>query len=154
MQTSYLEDLCSKCKNSSQRTHCCYYYVHVGVRFTVALYNNLLTSSHREYIFFLVPRAGLFSVKNQKQFQPLIIVFVNETKSGHPNKHLFSLTFRDKWLVFSLAQLDRRQALTQRPVIDQRPVEQTAFQREIKGLVIINLSLQFLGWHVEETCLE
>ena len=47
----------------------------------------------------------------------------------------------------SSAQLDRWQALTQWPIIDQCPVEQTAYQREIKGLVTmdINLSLQFLG---------
>ena len=35
----------------------------------------------------------------------------------------------------SSAQLDRWQAPKQRPIIDQRPVEQTAFQREIKDLV-------------------
>ena len=32
----------------------------------------------------------------------------------------------------SSAQLDRWQAPTQRPIIDQRPVEQTAYRREIK----------------------
>ena len=39
--------------------------------------------------FFPVPHAGIFSVKNQK-----ISFWVNETKSRHPNKRLFSLTFR------------------------------------------------------------
>ena len=34
----------------------------------------------------------------------------------------------------SSAQLDRWQAPKQRPIIDQRLVEQTAFQREIKDL--------------------
>ena len=50
------------------------------------------------------------------------------------------------WWCFS-AQLDRWQALMQRPIIDQRPVKQTAYRREIKGLVTmdINLSLQILG---------
>ena len=32
----------------------------------------------------------------------------------------------------SSAQLDRWQALTQRPIIDQHPVEQTSYRREIK----------------------
>ena len=64
---------------------------------------------------------------------------------------------RIKWLVFLLrlssAQLDRWQAPKQRPIIVQRPVEQTAFQREIKDLVImdINPSLQILGWYVKGT---
>ena len=46
----------------------------------------------------------------------------------------------------SSAQLDRWQALTQRP-IDQHPVKQTAFPREIKDLMTmdINPSLQILG---------
>ena len=50
----------------------------------------------------------------------------------------------------SSAQLDRWQAPKQRPIIDQRPVEQTAFQREIKDLVTmdINPSLQILGWYM------
>ena len=62
-----------------------------------------------------------------------------------------------KWLVFLLrsssAQLDRWQAPKQRPIIDQCPVEQTAFQREIKDLVTIdmNLSLKILGWYVKGT---
>ena len=49
------------------------------------------------------------------------------------------------------AQLDRWQALTQWTIIDQRPVEQTAFPREIKDLMImyINPSLQILGWYVK-----
>ena len=44
----------------------------------------------------------------------------------------------------SSTQLDRWQAPKQRPIIDQCPVEQTAFQREIKDLVTmdINPSLQ------------
>ena len=54
---------------------------------------------------------------------------------------------------FSSAQLDRWQAPKQRPIIDQRPVEQMAFQREIKDLVTmdINPSLQILGWYVKGT---
>ena len=53
----------------------------------------------------------------------------------------------------SSAQLDHCQAPTQRPIIDQCPVEQTAYRREIKGLVTmdINPSLQILGWYVKET---
>ena len=50
-----------------------------------------------------------------------------------------SLTFRELNGQFffycgrlSSAQLDRRQALKQRPIIDQRPVEQTAYRRDIK----------------------
>ena len=40
-----------------------------------------------------------------------------------------------------------------RPIIDQRPVEQAAYQREIKGLVTMNInqSVQFLGWYVKGT---
>ena len=38
---------------------------------------------------------GLFSVKNQKKLLALNNFVVSETKSGHPNKHLFSLTFRE-----------------------------------------------------------
>ena len=53
----------------------------------------------------------------------------------------------------SSAQLDRWQAPKQRPIIDQHPVEQTAFQREIKDLVTmdINPSLQIIGWYVKGT---
>ena len=53
----------------------------------------------------------------------------------------------------SSAQLDRWQALTQWPIIDQRPVEQTAYLTEMKGLVTmdINPSLQILGWYVKGT---
>ena len=53
----------------------------------------------------------------------------------------------------SSAQLDRWQAPKQRPIIDQRPVEQTAFQREIKDLMTMdkNPSLQILGWYVKGT---
>ena len=45
--------------------------------------------------------------------------------------------YRIKWPVFyydslSSAQLDRWQAPMQRPIIDQHPVEQTAYRREIK----------------------
>ena len=51
----------------------------------------------------------------------------------------------------SSTQLDRWQAPTQRPIIDQCPVEHTAFRREIKDLVTmdINPSLQILGWYVK-----
>ena len=53
----------------------------------------------------------------------------------------------------SFAQLDRWQAPTQRPIIEQCPVEQAVFQREIKDLVTmdINSSLQILGWYVKGT---
>ena len=53
----------------------------------------------------------------------------------------------------SSAQLDRLQAPTQQPIIDQRLVEQMAYRREIKVLVTmdINPSLQFLGWYVKGT---
>ena len=76
--------------------------------------------------------------------------FVNGTKS---------LTFRELNGYFfyydhlSSAQLDHWQAPMQLPIMDQHPVEETAYRREIKGLVTmdINLSLQFLGWYVKET---
>ena len=50
----------------------------------------------------------------------------------------------------SSAQLE---APKQRPIIDQRHVEQMAFQREIKDLVTmdINPSSQILGWYVKGT---
>ena len=55
-----------------------------------------LTSSRQEvFVFFPNPRAGLFSVKIQKKFLAINNFFVNETKSGQPNKRLFSLTFRE-----------------------------------------------------------
>ena len=46
----------------------------------------------------------------------------------------------------SSAQLDRWQAPKQQRIIDQRPVEQTSFQSDIKDLVTmdINWSLQIL----------
>ena len=77
-------------------------------------------------------------------------------KSGYPNKRLYSLTFRELNFYYgclSSAQLGRWQAPTQRPIIDQCPVEQTAYRREIKGLVTmdINQSLQILGWYVKGT---
>ena len=43
-----------------------------------------LTSSCREYIFFLSPRTGLFSVKIQKKILAIQNFSVNETKSGQP----------------------------------------------------------------------
>ena len=53
----------------------------------------------------------------------------------------------------SSAQLGRWQALTQWPIIDQRPVEQMAYITEMKGLVTmdINPSSQILGWYVKGT---
>ena len=56
---------------------------------------------------------------------------------------------------FSSAQLDRWQAPKQRPITDQCPVEQTAFQREIKDLVTMNInpSFQIVGWYVKGTSL-
>ena len=50
-----------------------------------------------------------------------------------------SLTFRELNGLFfycgrlSSAQLDRWQALKQRPIIDRLPVEQIVYQRDIKG---------------------
>ena len=54
---------------------------------------------------------------------------------------------------FSSAKLDSWQAPTQRPIINQCPVEQTPFQREIKDLVTMNInpSVQILGWYVKGT---
>ena len=53
----------------------------------------------------------------------------------------------------SSAQLDCWQAPSQQPIIVQHPVERTAYQREMKGLVTmdINPSLQILGWYVKGT---
>ena len=45
--------------------------------------------------FFPVPCAGLFSVKIWKKIIAINNLFVNEMKSGQPNKRLFSLTFRE-----------------------------------------------------------
>ena len=109
---------------------------------TVYSHINQFTSG---IFFLLVPRAGLFSVKNQKKFLAINNFFKNETKSGHPNKRLFSLTFREingyffYYSRLSSAQLDRWQE-TKRPIIDQRPVEQTAYRREIKGLVTMDIN--------------
>ena len=51
----------------------------------------------------------------------------------------------------SSAQLDRWQAPTQQPIIDQCPVEQTAYRREIKGLVTMDIHPYLLGWYVKGT---
>ena len=53
----------------------------------------------------------------------------------------------------SSAQLDRWQALTQWPIIDQCPDKQMAFWREIKylGTIDINPTLQILGWYIKGT---
>ena len=86
--------------------------------------------------FFPGPRAGLFSVKIRKKFLAIINFSVNETKSGQPNKLRFSLTFRElngKFLYYgclSSTQLDVGKL--RQPIIDQHPVEQTAYRREIK----------------------
>ena len=92
-----------------------------------------LTSSRREYYIFSGLRAGLFLVKMWKKYLVINNFSVNETKSGQP--FLIDI-WRIKWLVFyrrlSSAQLDCWQAPTQRPIIDQHLVEQTAYWREIK----------------------
>ena len=79
--------------------------------------------------FFRSPMRDYFQWKFRKKLN-----FSNETKSGQRNKHLFSLTFGELnyYSHLSSAQLDRWQAPTQRPIIGQRPVEQTAYLREIK----------------------
>ena len=46
-------------------------------------------------IFFPIPYAGLFSVKIWEKFLAINNFVVNETKSGQPNKCLFSLAFRE-----------------------------------------------------------
>ena len=56
--------------------------------------------------------------------------------SGQPNKRLFLLTFREL-NIFSLRSSffrtsDRWQGPTQWPIIDQHPVKQPAYRREIK----------------------
>ena len=66
-------------------------------------------------------------VRDYFQWKAINNFFLNETKSGQPNKCLFSLTFRELNGYFlllrsSFLQLDRWQAPTQRPIIDQRPV--------------------------------
>ena len=68
----------------------------------------------------------------------LIIVFVNETKSGHPNKCLFHWHFENLMGSFFYygricsAKLDRWQARSNGLNVDQRLVEQTAYRTEIK----------------------
>ena len=110
--------------------------------------------------FFRSPHTGLFSVKIRKKF-----VAINKKKLSmkrSPDNQInapFIDISRIKWLVFfycgrlSSAQLDRWQAAKQRSIIDQCPVEQTAFWKEIKDLVTmdINPSLQILSWYVKGT---
>ena len=55
----------------------------------------LLTSSRREYCFFSIPRAGLFSVKIQKKFLAINNCFCPWNEVRTTNKRLFSLTFRE-----------------------------------------------------------
>ena len=82
-------------------------------------------------LVFPVPHTGLFSVKNLNKFREL---------NGN---------------FFYFGHLSSAQLLSQRPIIDQALVEQTAFPREIKDLVTmdINPSLQILGWYVKGTVL-
>ena len=51
----------------------------------------------------------------------------------------------------SSAHLDRWQAPTQRPITDQRLVEQTAYRRERSKTMDINPSLQIPVWFVKGT---
>ena len=55
-----------------------------------------LTNSRREFFFFFSgpPRGIIFSEK-WKKILAIKNFVVNEMKSGHPNKQLFSLTFRE-----------------------------------------------------------
>ena len=80
----------------------------------------MLTSSRREYYIFSGPPCGIIFSENREKILAINNFFVNETKSGQPNKRLFLLT---------LASSD---ATAYWPIIDQRPVEQTAYRREIK----------------------
>ena len=52
-------------------------------------------------------------------------------------------------VIFSSAQLDHWQALTQRPIIDQHSVEQTAYRREIKDNGCKSVPLQ-IPWLVRQ----
>ena len=52
---------------------------------------SILTSSRREYYIFSGPPCG----ENSDKFLAINNFSVNEPKSGQPNKHLFSLTFRE-----------------------------------------------------------
>ena len=79
-----------------------------------------------------------FQWKFEKKNLAINNCFVNETKSGQPNKRLIHWHFRELNGYFfycgrlSSAQLDRWQAPKQWPIIDQRLVEQTAYRRDIK----------------------
>ena len=55
--------------------------------------NMALTSSRREYYIFSGPLCGIIFSENSEK--AINIFSVNETKSGQPNKCLFSLTFRE-----------------------------------------------------------
>ena len=93
-------------------------------------------------LVFPVPRTGLFSMKNQKNFLAINIFFLSMKRSPDTQINAFSIDiYRIKLLVFSLWQ-----APTQRPIIDQCPVEQTAFQREIKDLVIMDINPYLQMW--------
>ena len=53
-------------------------------------------------------------------------------------------------VVFLPHNLDRLQAPTQRPIIDQHPVEQTAYRREIKDNRYKSVCT-VLGWYIKGT---
>ena len=76
------------CKVVFLGTNECFFYVSIKVVQTYSqTYYRGLTSSRREYY--------IFSMKIQIKFLAIKNFSVNETKSGQPNKCLFSLTCRE-----------------------------------------------------------
>ena len=63
--------------------------------FMCFLFKKHLTSSRREYYIFPGPPCGIIFSENREKFLAINNFFVNKTKSGQPNKRLFSLTFRE-----------------------------------------------------------
>ena len=94
----------------------------------------------RILLVFLNRCTGLFLAKNLTKFLAIniYIFFFNETKSGHPNKHLFHWHFENLMVSFFLLQssffgkIRPLASLKQRPTCDQCLVEQTAYRTEIK----------------------
>ena len=72
---------------------CCCIHVNEPAIFSHCVHpddSSSLTSSRQEYFWFSqTPIQVYFLAKNPKKFLAINNFFVNETKSRHPNKHLF-----------------------------------------------------------------
>ena len=67
--------------------------IYLLVKMSLIISAVILTSSRWEYYIFSVPPCGIIFSENLKKFLAINSFVVNETKSGQPNKCLFSLTF-------------------------------------------------------------